>query len=216
MEDKDLELNQGLEEQPIEASKEGLTKGASKEGDEVSEPKVITEDDIAQRVADAEKGWQKRKDIEFHNYQNEIRELKQKSRDAELTAREKFEQESYGDVDGLKDFHESRRRHQDEVGRFEQEKADVQALAASLNVTQKANRAKELAAEYSIDVKELLKAETPEEMEKMAIKFGYDKLSEEAKTKPSVKVDSNVPSVAGIGWRDLSPDEKLKKGLSQK
>lgn len=74
------------------------------------------------------------------------------------------------------------------------------------------HRARELAAEYGVDEAELLTLETVEEMEKVALQKGYEKLMEQTKTKEPEKpkrskFESETPSLKSKSVRDMNAEE---------
>ena len=94
----------------------------------------------------------------------------------------------------------------------------IQQQQVTVDATLKYIDANRLSTQYGVDMTELLKANNPVEMENIALKLHNIKLkteSDEAKKAPQ-KIDSGTSSGAGEGWRDKSPDEKIRHALTQK
>lgn len=185
------------------------------------EPTPITftqeqEGEIAKRIKAAEGAVQSSKDKEWQPLKDRITELEQYAEDARLTAIEKRELDEFGDTKEVRDFQTERRKLADEQRAFGQERLANQTLAAQVNEQAKGVHARNLATEWGVDEKELLKANTPGEMESLAIRLQNVNLQAKLKDKPPEKLDSSTVSSAGVNWRELSPDDKVRRGLSQK
>ncbi len=177
---------------------------------------VIDEAEITRRVAEAEKGWQSRKDKELQPLKQRISELEKLTREKELALTEKRELEEVGDTPELRSFQSNRRRFQEEQSAFEEKRQATETLAARISEQAKVLQAIQLAKEHGVDDKELLKADTPEAMESLAIKLENQKLKGELAGKSKTqKVDSGVVSIAGEDWHTLPTNEKIRRGLDK-
>jgi len=106
---------------------------------------------------------------------------------------------------------DERRKLTKEKAEAERKLYDAEKLAWSVGMARKADA---LVKETGIDSKELENCQTEEEMEVRALRFERSKKVEEPEKTP--KFDSGISSGSGGNWRDLSPDEKVLRGLSQK
>jgi len=165
-----------------------------------------TYDQNAQRAAN-----EARQREQMLQYQLQLQQ--QQAYEAQLKARENWEREQYGDTQEVKDFQAQRR------GLMQSAMALQQAETQSATGFKKAAAA-ELAEEYGVDYKELLTsgANNRMEMEAKARELQFEQKVtrlEESKRKP---VDLSSPPPAGGGsksWRDLSPDDKILKGIEE-
>ena len=111
-----------------------------------------------------------------------------------------------------------RRAIAEERRNLKKEKADSdRKLYAAERLTWEVGMEKKadaLAKETGIDPAELKSCITEEEMEVKALRF--EKTKEHVKEEQKPKFDSALSGGTGASWRDLSPDEKLTRGLSQK
>jgi len=222
MAEENLEQTPEQGEQVEKVPEKEPERQVSTEVEEVSgekvEEKALTEEDIAKRLGDAEKEWQSRKDKEFKQYQETIQGLERQVTEKDLAVLEKREIETWGDTTEVKEFQSERRKFQGDKTTFEQDKQATETLRDELNKQAKGIRADTLAKEFGIDAKELLKAESPEQMELVALKLSHESLKSKLKEKEATpqKVDSGVASVAGVDFDGMSPDEKVQYGLKQK
>ena len=133
----------------------------------------------------------------------EIAELMKRISETELAGVEKAELARWTEAgieeSEIKSFQEVKRKFATDKSTFEQEQVASKALAAQLNEQAKAHSAKELASQYGVDEKELLKAQSPEEMETIAVKLHDTKVTEELEQlkKAPEKIDSSLPSATG-------------------
>ncbi len=198
----------------------------STETTEVSEKAPDIEGIVGKRLAEAKTTWtqsdefkkavqsEKDKSIakEMQPLKDKIRELDQKAQLADLIAREKQELVAWGDTDEVKDFQAERRRHLEERVKFESEKAETQALAQAVAQTNKMIKAKELATQYGVSEKILLRSNSPEEMEDLAkeLKESFEEVRTSAKEVPEQKVDSGIKSVSGPNLKGMTPREEIE------
>jgi small-conductance mechanosensitive channel len=213
---ENLEPTPKVEEQKEVSQIEGKVSG--EKGEEVK-PTLSEEEKINQRLNEAleakEKEWQSRKDKELSELQSRIGQLNKQLKEKELSTLEKRELETWGDTDEVKNFQAQRRKFQEELVTFEDEKQSILSLQEKLNEEAKTVKAGKLAKEYGVDAEKLLEAKSPDEMEKLALKLGHQKLQAKLKDmeRTPQKIDSGIAGGAGITWRDLPTDDKLRKGL---
>jgi len=193
-------------------------KQVSPKPEKVSTPTTFTQEDIDQRLKKEEKEWQSRKDKEFTPLKTQIAELQRQVDEAKLAALEKSELDHWGDTDEVKDFQVERRKMRTDRIAFEREKMTQEADAKVVFEEAKAIKAHKLATENGIDEKALLKAETPEQMEVLALKLTNEKLASELEKaqKPPRKIDSGVPSGTGRNLDEMSSRELIKLGVTQR
>ena len=230
MDDQNLEQVATPAEQTSDVSKVEPKEPISKEQIPTSEGEKptpsFTQEQLDQAKAEAvtkAKGEvQSAKDIELKGKDTEIAELTKRISEAELAGVEKAEHARWTEAgieeSEIKLFQETKRKLATDRFTFEQEQVASKTLATQLNEQAKAHSAKELASQYGVDEKELLKAQSPEEMETIAVKLGFEieKAKREQLEKAPEKIDSSLPSATGTDWRDLSPTEKVQRGLTQK
>lgn len=180
--------------------------------------KAQLEDMITKAVTRGKGEVQSALDKKIAEAERRAAELEAQMEGSKLQTQEERERESWGDTEEVKQFQTTRRQFHEERGLFQKEKQTLDGLRAELNERAKGTDAKRLASEYGVDEKTLLEAKTPEEMESKAVKFAYEKTKserDELKKTPQ-HVDSSVPAGLGENWRELSPEEKLARGLSKR
>jgi len=213
---KALEPTEKLEEQKQPAPEATLVAPAVVSPETEQVVSAITQEDIdkAKREAreEAEREWQSRKDREFQPLKDQIETLKQQAREA----REKAELGELGDTQEVRDFQTKRRELEDKETALNEKVAKQAELDIKLNERAKVAQAAQLAEQYGIDKKDLLKANSPEEMELVALRASHEKLKAQTTEPAAQKVDSGVPVTTGQGWRDLSSEDMIKRGYEQK
>lgn len=212
------------EEQTKPTSEAEQVETASTKSDETpSEPTPITysEEAYLKGISTAEAAVQSAKDSELavqrRTHREEIRTLKAGQELEQLKVLEETENQRLGDTepDLLKEVHELRRR--------------VYATVTTTGEIQAQGYAYKLGKQYGVDAEVLLESASPEEMEAKAKELSQATRAETEKAttlkvkeledelakakKPSQKIDSSAPNAAGINWRELSSEEKIKKAL---
>lgn len=178
------------------------------------EPRVYSEEEwdkrqssIDKQVADIRKQHDEALVQSRKQYDETLAQLEARQ-DAEFLSKV---EEGGGDVDAAKRIlardQAARKRERDIEGRENTMKSQI----LQLGEVAKQNDANRLAKEYGVDADELLKANDPAEMERIALKLALEASKVEAK-KP-VKTDTNVPSAKGVDWSKLSPSQKVLEGI---
>lgn len=219
-----MERNETDEKQVVKPTSEGeqVTPPTSTEltsTSEVEVPKTYSQEEHDQDVLQGKAEVQSAFQLKLNALEKESREREQALRAekeaVDLQAQEEKEREELGDTDELKGIQTLRRR--------------VHETASQASHIQKHGHALLLGKQYGVDTETLLESLTFEEMEtkakELATKVKADatdainkrvaqleKELEEAK-KPPQKIDSSAPGGAGIDWRVLSPEGKLREGL---
>ena len=202
------------QEERVEEETSQPTSEETKES--TSEPTLFSEEKVAELIKKAKAEIQSVKDAEqaalSRKHRAELRTLKTEQEKAQIEALEQAEKERFGDIDGdiLKEVHELRRR--------------MRLTASELSDTVAQGHAYQLSRKYGVDPEALLDCASKEEMEQKAITFKEEasrtelkRLQEElaiAKKAPT-KIDSSIPSTAGVNWRDLTADEKIRRGTNK-
>lgn len=216
-------VEQDTEPTPEAEQVEEPTPAGSDETPSETTPETYSKEKTAELISAAEAAVQSAKDIELaaerRKHREAMRAIKAEQEDARLKLLEQTEQERYGETDAelLKELHELRRA----VHRTASDTSDIQALGYAYKFSK----------QYGVDVEPLLDSGSKEEMEVKAKELSQAtkaeaekataekirKLEEElaqAKKAPQ-KIDSSAPGVAGVGWRELTPEEKLRRGLKK-
>lgn len=207
----DLEQTPEQEEVTAQVSEEESKQKVSNEKGEVSgteeaKPSEDVEKIISERLEEAkkdwERDWQSRKDKELKPLYDRIANFEKEKDDALLRATEQREIDELGDTREVRDWQAQRRELTDRERRAaqkeeEQNKKDEEFAKREQDIDEheKIIKAYQLAAEDDIDVNELLKAKTPDEMENIALRLTNKKLREQGLKPPQV-VDSGVTSSA--------------------
>jgi len=210
---EDLERVKGVEEQVPKSSEQEVKEPTLTEPKPTSETgaptPTFTQENLDQAVADAvadavAKGEQKARSIQSTS-DKKIAELEKQKGEAELAGVEKAElarwTEAGLDENETKAFQEGRRQLKKAEQDFQAQKTSYEGYFAKVQEIEKGQKAKSLASEYGVDEKELLKAQSPEEMDTIAGKLSYEKLKAELEQlrKTPEKIDSSLPSATGSG-----------------
>ena len=184
----------------------------SEKPEEVSEPTFKQEDidkAVTAKLAEAETEWQSRKDTEFGNYQNKIKELETQS----LNAQEAREIADWGDTEQTKEFQEARRAFMASKAEWEPKRLKVEEESRRNELVARGMRAKELADANGMDVNDLLKCKSPDEMNGLVEIWNRFKEKSKIDNSPVQVVDSGAPSAQGVDSKTLSPIDKITSGL---
>lgn len=225
----DLETTTVEAEQVKETSNEESAKQVSPENEQVSS---ITEEDVTKRIEEALttfKGSEeyvtavqsaKDKSIgkETQPLRDKILELEKTMTNQTLGLQEKRELEDLGDTKEVRDWQVERRKISEATYEVTQQKEANKLFAETLSAEAKTIKAHRLSTDKDIDLKELLKCETPEEMDSLSLKLENESLKTQLaeKDKPPQKLDSGTNSAQGVNLKDMSPVELIKLSLDQK
>jgi len=220
--------------QGTESKEEGAVQTPKEEGAEPTQPekeptvKTYTEEDFQRAVSKGLESITRQLDLQRAEASKHRAEAE--SHKAALTAVQTELQEIQSQFDDLanRQFEDpedkraylaslqDRRALAKEKARIALEKAEAEAklydaekLAWQVRMTQ---RASELVRETGIDLAELESCQTEEEMEVKALRFKLEQGVKEPE-KETQKFDSLAGQGAAENWRDLSPTDKLRKGL---
>lgn len=226
MEDQTKSTSAEGEEQPQtqEVKEPELEEGAAAEPAEGAEEEKVKEEEASPRTY-SEEEWNKRQsswDTQTSelkkSHQTEIATINQQY--GQLIAQERARQNAEflkkvedegGNVDAAKAIiarEEALMAREQEDARKAQEFEEARRLVAE---EAKAIAAHRMAAQYRVDEKELLKAESRVEMENIALKLHAEKLK--AGQKRPIKTDSGTSSAKGIDLSKMTEIERVKWAL---
>jgi len=226
MTENSLEQNREELEPTQVASQRELTEEASDQEGEVSGDQTI-EGQIVQAKAEwlasdeFKKAVQSEKDKsiykELQPLQDKIRELEASKQEAVLAAQEGREFEQLGDTEEVRDFQQKRR---DVVTR----EAKVAQYENYWGLYYKRGEASLVAAEFGVEVKDLLEASSPEELRAKAQTLQAEQQTkkiraleqelEQVKKAPQ-RIDSGAKSVAGVDYDKMSAKELIQHGINK-
>ena len=217
--DTDLEQNQNQLESGEQVSKVEQVPKVSKEEAEVS-GKTFTEAELGKLRGEwkeqLHRDWQSTKDKEFQSLKDQMERVKLEKAEAELKATEEKEYEELGDTAEVRNFQTQRRDLQNKIATLSEREAKALAKEAQLWEDAKLLGAHKTAKELDIDVNELLKANTPEEMQAIAKDLRIKTLEAKLAEKPAEIIDSGGTGTASQDWRGLSFEDGVKLALSKK
>jgi len=209
--------NKGEQLEEPTSEKEQETKATSQEESTSEEGETFSQGQLDEAVLKGKGEVQGAKDKEIQKLNEQLTELNQKASEFNLNTLEAKEIDAWGETDEVKQFHGQRRKLQGDILAYEKKQVILDAIEGDMAEEAAKVKAKELASQYGIGEKELLAYHTPEEMESAAIKFGFTKVIAERDelAKKSQKIDSSAPSATGVAWQDLSPSDKVRRGLQK-
>jgi hypothetical protein len=166
---------------------------------------------------------QSSKDRELQPLKDTIAELTKKARESEYGALEKSLTEKFGETQETKDLVGAWRKVDEARSDIERREAEVNDREEKIARQAKSLLAFNLSKQYEgVDEKELLKAETPEEMQTMA-RDAHIAFLKGNKKPAAKKVDSSVPGAKGqdlttvsFGPNAPSAREMIAKGVNKK
>ena len=123
----------------------------------------------------------------------------------------KHVEERGGDVDMAKQQLQQRQELENYQSAIVSQAQQLEQVKREVDKKLKLTAANELAREYSVDVADLMDANTPSEMEAKALKLHIEK--KEAEAKPQTKVDSSRPSTKGVDFSKMTIDERMAWAL---
>lgn len=204
--------------EPVEkVSKEEPTEEVSPNIEEVSEEQALTEDDVTQKIGEAEKEWQSRKDKEFQVFQDKILTLEKAASLSSIEAQETREIGDWGDTKEVRDFHSERRKQVDKATDITKREEAVELIASKVALTNQANIANELSVKYGVESKDLLECSSPEEMRVKALEMAFEKARgklEQVEKAPQ-KLDSGVKSLPGVDYEKMTAKQLIQAGIDE-
>ncbi len=166
----------------------------------------FSQEQVDKMLADKGKEWQSSKDKEFSDLTAKNRDLESKT----LEAQEVRERDNWGDTDEVKEFQAERRRQAEATTTLREDQARVRTEVLKSEYTARLIRAKELSDEHGIPIAHLNDCQTPADMDKIVTL--WTDLKE--KSAPVQKVDSGVPSAAGLDTKDWTATQFLEYAVA--
>jgi len=194
---------------------------------ETSGEKTYTQAEVEALLSEKDTSWKARYgglDAKLTETIEEARQLRtQVAENAEKIARAqedaliKRTEEEGGDVGLVKTIVERDRASRAEANRLAELKAELESQSAIVSEAARTKKANDLVTKYGLNsdiLKELLAANTPEQMEILALKAYADKQAIDAK--PVTNVDGGPPKGTGVDISKLSLEERAGLALDGK
>ncbi len=222
MEDQITKPPEGEEGQLIPEGSSVLEVAAEKpegETEVVEAPKTYSQEEYDSEIKKLKEDWNSKRQEHDKKHQIELAQLRQQTETMLTQERErnnaaflaKVEADG-GDVNTARQLlareEAARQREQEAEAKIQ----TFQAYQQQIQEEAKAIAAHRGAEKYGVDEKELLKAQSPQEMENIALKLQVEKLKTEQKR--TIKTDSGVSSAKGLDLSKMSPEDKIGFGLT--
>ncbi len=200
---------------------EGVAPTSKEKGVEPTTPKVeptisITETDEFRHALDKALG----KGLASTQSQLSLSQSEARQFKAQLEARDAKIEAMQKEVDEvLVDDPEKRQAYISRIAGLEREQKIAEreyAVELAEHKQRMDAKANEVMARTGIPVEQLLGSISEEEMELRATRYERDELKKSKEPEKEPKFESGVSSGGDASWRNLSPDEKIARGLSRK
>lgn len=182
-------------------------------------PKPPTQEQIDDLVRKGKAEVQRAKDIEAQQLRDKIAQLEAESSKQWGEKFLKDVEEAGGDVDMAKRLVAMEADLKTRESKWQTERTQYDQYLTAATEREKVYAATELVFQYELGEegqKELMKAQSPAEMESKAVKLAYEKLKAEREGKtPTDQIDSSLTSAPGEDWKNLTPDQILERGFKQ-